>query len=198
MAEPTVAIIGGTGFIGSEIAAALTDRGYSLRLVTRRSGARKIRSRLPDLDLIETTVHDPGALSAALAGADAVIVMAGILHESSTGEFDRVHRDLPASIANACVANGIQRLIHIGSLGAGADAPSAYLRSKAAGEVALGTRLSMAQAYVMQLLPVKLLTVDNVRSMQVDNVCSEDHLAALGIDATPLEDIAPAYLSRSR
>jgi uncharacterized protein YbjT (DUF2867 family) len=41
---------------------------------------------------------------------------------------------LPKRIAEACAANGVHRFLHMSALGAAADAPSMYLRSKAAGE----------------------------------------------------------------
>jgi NADH dehydrogenase len=58
----------------------------------------------------------------------------------------------------------------------------------------LGPRLSYLQAAVMELLPGKLLTRDNVRSMTVDNVSS----APLPFDITPrpLEAVAPMWLAR--
>jgi NADH dehydrogenase len=44
----------------------------------------------------------------------------------------------------------------------------------------------------MELAPVKLLSRDNYYSMKVDNV-SEAALP-FGLDATPLEAVAPVYL----
>jgi uncharacterized protein YbjT (DUF2867 family) len=76
-----------------------------------------------------------------VAGMDAVINLAGILH-SRPGDpygpdFKAVHVDLPAAIAAACVAAQVPRLVQVSSLNAAAGAPSMYLRSKAAGEAAV-------------------------------------------------------------
>jgi NADH dehydrogenase len=66
--------------------------------------------------------------------------------------------------------------------------------------VGLGPRMSWWQARAMELLPVKLMSRDNVRSMQVANV--SDAQMPFGIAPTPLEAVAPVYLkgvySRSR
>ena len=60
--------------------------------------------------------------------------------------------------------------------------------------VGLGNRLSYAQAWLMELAPVALrvMSRDNYWSMQVPNVSAAQPL--LGLDATPLEAVAPVYL----
>jgi NADH dehydrogenase len=60
--------------------------------------------------------------------------------------------------------------------------------------VPLGPGLSSLQARMLELLPVKLMTRDNLASMQVDNVCDGPFPAVFGIVPKPLEAIAPEYL----
>ncbi len=60
--------------------------------------------------------------------------------------------------------------------------------------IGLGPRLSYLQALVMEFLPVKLLTRDNLRSMSVDNVCGCPWPDAFSFRPTPLEAILPTYL----
>ena len=57
--------------------------------------------------------------------------------------------------------------------------------------------LAYAQGFVFGLFPKPLLTVDQVRSLEVDNVVSEDAhtLQDLGAKPTPMSDILPTYLS---
>lgn len=59
----------------------------------------------------------------------------------------------------------------------------------------LGRSLSMLQAAVLEHLPGKLMTRDNIRSMSVDNVCQCDFPAAFGFAPAPLEAIAPLYIA---
>jgi NADH dehydrogenase len=56
-----------------------------------------------------------------------------VLH-GDAARFDRVHVALPRTLAAAAHAAGIRRVVHVSALGVAADAPSNYLRSKAAGE----------------------------------------------------------------
>jgi uncharacterized protein YbjT (DUF2867 family) len=51
--------------------------------------------------------------------------------------FARAHVELQQKIGDAARAAGVRRVLHVSALKAAADAPSGYLRSKAAGEAAL-------------------------------------------------------------
>ncbi len=57
----------------------------------------------------------------------------------------------------------------------------------------LNRALSFLQAAAMELLPVKLITRDNVRSMQIDSVC--DCPFPFGIKPQALEAVAPSWLA---
>ena len=60
--------------------------------------------------------------------------------------------------------------------------------------IGLNDRLSMAQAFMMELMPIKLMTRDNVRSMQVDSICSTAIAPELGVEPTALDVVVPEYL----
>ena len=60
--------------------------------------------------------------------------------------------------------------------------------------VKLNDSLSMAQGFMLELMPIKLMTRDNIRSMQVDNICSQPMASELAVVPTALEVIAPEYL----
>jgi NADH dehydrogenase len=48
-----------------------------------------------------------------------------------------VHHLFPQRLARLCAAAGVKRLVHLSAIGASADSPSVYARSKAAGEQAV-------------------------------------------------------------
>ena len=136
-----VVIVGGSGFIGSAIANRLCEAGVTVLIPTRRRSRAGHVLLLPNAEVVEADVHDPAALARLFEDADAVINTVGVLH-SRPGtpfgpDFARAHVELPQKIVTACRAAGVPRLVHISALGASADGPSEYQRSKAAGEHAI-------------------------------------------------------------
>lgn len=134
---PTISVLGASGFVGSHLTAQLSAAGYRVRVLTRRRARASHLTLLPNVEVAECDIYDEAALRQALAGSDAVVNLVGILHETSRASFTQVHAELPRRLAQACRAQGVPRLLHMSALQAAADAPSAYLRSKAAGEAAL-------------------------------------------------------------
>ena len=61
--------------------------------------------------------------------------------------------------------------------------------------IGLNKPFSYAQGLMLELLPGKLMTRDNVRSMEVDNVTEFEIAAELGVTPTPLEAVIPDYLT---
>src|SRR5882672_4509202 len=144
----SVLLVGGSGFIGRHVAAALTRRGLRVRVPTRRSERAKHLSLLPTVELVQADVFAPGALERLAAGCQAVINLAGVLHgrrgrRDERGpndygpDFARLHVELPQAIVRACRAAGARRLLQVSALGASAEGPSEYLRSKGIGEQAV-------------------------------------------------------------
>ena len=138
-----VLIVGGSGFIGTHVAARLSARGIRVVVPTRRRERARHLLPLPTVDVVQIGLDDPG-FGAALAGCDAVINLVGVLHGSHGNpygrEFAQAHVETPRRIVEACRRAGVRRVIHVSALGAGGDPaalPSMYLRSKAAGEQVL-------------------------------------------------------------
>ena len=61
--------------------------------------------------------------------------------------------------------------------------------------VGLPDSLAQLQAKIFGLLPVKIFTMDNYLSLQVDSVCSCNGLEALGITPHSVEGIMPAHFA---
>lgn len=129
-------MLGGTGFVGHALAARLSRAGHRISILTRSSAARRDVLVLPGVVLYEGDVHHSVFLRRQFKGSDVVINLVGILNERGhSGEgFKRVHAELPAKVASACREEGVRRLLHMSALNAAPDAPSMYLRTKAAGE----------------------------------------------------------------
>src|SRR5687768_4099466 len=73
--------------------------------------------------------HDASAWLPRLEGVDIVVNAAGLLRESATQTFDAVHARGPVALFTACAQSGIP-VIQLSALGAAADAPTEFLRSK--------------------------------------------------------------------
>ncbi len=136
-----VMVLGGTGFIGRNVAAALRARGHSVVIGTRHP--RRALARLPaglrDCDLRETHLEfltTCYAWKPLLAGVGVVVNAVGILRERGRETYDRVHNMAPAALAAACERMHL-RLIHVSALGLRKQALSGFIRSKILAERAI-------------------------------------------------------------
>lgn len=131
-----ILILGGSGFIGRHLCEKLARLPCRVTVPTRRRLNAQHLWMLPRIEVFEADVHDEAALARLVAGHDAVVNLVAILHGNQAA-FDKVHVELPAKLARACAATGVRRVVHVSALGADADGPSLYQRSKARGEQAL-------------------------------------------------------------
>ena len=129
-----VLVLGGSGFIGRHVVAALVRRGIKVTVPSRRRERAKHLILLPTVDVVETDIQAPRELERLARGQDAVINLVGVLHGP---DFDTPHVRLPEAVIAACRASGVKRLVHMSALGASPDGPSAYQRSKGKGEQAV-------------------------------------------------------------
>ncbi len=291
-----ICVLGGTGFVGRALAQTLAARGVAVRVVTRQRDTQAIFPSECAVEVVHGNVHYVSDLTEHFKDCDAVVNLVGILNETPTQTFAEVHAELPQKVAEACQYAKIGRLLHMSALGVGHDAPSRYLKTKAAGEDAakaacehltvfrpsvifgaqdnftnqfatllrympfvfplaagratmtpvfiddvvaafadalndpntfgqhydivgpttytladivrliartagirryvleLGSALSTAQALVLERVPGKPLTRDNLLSLSVPGVTDENGLLALGIEPQSMEAILPSYL----
>jgi uncharacterized protein YbjT (DUF2867 family) len=132
-----VLVLGGSGYVGRSVCAALSARGAALRVLTRDLLKARPLQVLPSVEIATGSPHDDATLAQALDGVDAVVNLVGILHQSRRQPFEKVHVELPRRIARACRAAGVTRLVHMSALHAGHEGPSEYLRSRGRGEDAI-------------------------------------------------------------
>ena len=128
-----ILILGGTGFVGHHVCERLERLKWRATVPTRRLASAKGIWMLPMVTPLEADIHDEAALARLVEGHDAVVNLIGVLH-GDKATFERVHVDFPRTVARACIASGVRRLVHLSALGADPNAPSMYQRSKAQGE----------------------------------------------------------------
>jgi uncharacterized protein YbjT (DUF2867 family) len=131
-----VCILGGTGFVGTELVTRLADAGHFVRVPTRVLVNGSHLLVLPTVEVLAANVHDLRALGRLFEGMDAVINLVGILNERGRrgSGFRAAHTDLATKIVEAARAARVKRLLQMSSLGADRAAPSLYLRTKADAE----------------------------------------------------------------
>ncbi|MDD2804177.1 MAG: NAD-dependent epimerase/dehydratase family protein [Elusimicrobiales bacterium] len=146
----TIAVTGGTGFVGRALCKALLARGFAVRIITRRRPAEP----LPGAAYAEADFSDPESLGRALDGADAAVHLAAALFCRSREAFLSANAGGTANLVAAANARPtLKKLVYVSSLAAGgpsaADAPrteadgenptSFYGQSKLEGEKAVKT-----------------------------------------------------------
>ncbi|MCK1639953.1 SDR family oxidoreductase [Bradyrhizobium sp. 157] len=123
-----IAVIGGTGLIGSTLVAHLSSRGHSVVSMSR-SG---------NVDISKAT--SPAYWLPHLAGVEAVVNCAGVLQDSPGDSTSMVHHHGIANLFAACEQLQIRRVIHFSAIGVDRETPSEFSRSKLAGDKALMER----------------------------------------------------------
>lgn len=136
----TLLVLGGTGFIGRHVVAALLARRERVAIGTRHPRRALRRSpaaaccELREAHLERLTC--PGDWLQVLEDVDVVVNAVGILRERGAETYDRVHHLAPAALALICARLGL-RLVHVSALGLHETARSRFLTSKLAGERAV-------------------------------------------------------------
>lgn len=140
MLHHNVILLGGSGFIGNQLAFVLANRGCLITIPCRRPHRHQSLKVHPNIRLVEANVLDEGQLNQLCRGQDAAINLIGILHQRRPDDFRTVHVNFIKSLVTACTQNKIRRLLHVSALGADqASGSSLYLRSKGEGENLLHT-----------------------------------------------------------
>ncbi len=144
-------VIGGSGFVGRHVVRALARAGWRVRVAVRRpdlAGHLQPLGTVGQIHAVQANVRYPDSVLAACDGADAVVNLVGILHESGRQRFDAVHVFGARIAAQAAAECGASRLVHISTIGADADSAAEYGRTKAAGEAEV--RAAYHQATILR------------------------------------------------
>ncbi len=134
-----VAVTGVTGFIGGHLAGELTRRGWRLRVLAR-SMPRLHGLAGPPVEVVQGSLSDPRALGVLVAGADAVVHLAGAIKGRNRNDFMAANAEGTAALATAWRAHAPEaRFIHLSSMAAREPGLSHYAASKHAAEERLAS-----------------------------------------------------------
>jgi NADH dehydrogenase len=137
---PIATVFGGSGFIGRYVTQRLARAGWRVRVAVRRPNeALFVRTYgvVGQVEPVQANIRDDASTRRAIAGAEVVVNCVGILVEEGRQRFDAVQGEGAGRVARIAAAEGVRRLVHVSAIGADPDGPSAYARSKAAGEAAV-------------------------------------------------------------
>jgi len=130
-----ICVLGGTGFLGTELISHLAAAGHWVRVPTRRLTHGSHLRVLPTVEVIAANIHDRRVLGELLSGMDVAVNLVGILNETHRVSFESVHVQLTAKLLEEARIARVRRLLHVSALGADAhNAPSRYLRTKGRAE----------------------------------------------------------------
>ncbi len=135
-----VTIYGGSGFLGRHVVRAIAKTGARMRVAVRRpelAGHLQPLGDVGQISPVQANVRFPDSLLAAAENADAVVNLVGILFPTGKQTFKTVQDEGAWHVAKAAQAASARVLVHVSAIGADANSPSAYARSKAAGEKAV-------------------------------------------------------------
>ncbi|MBV8237906.1 MAG: complex I NDUFA9 subunit family protein [Sphingomonas sp.] len=136
MKDRLVTLVGGGGFIGRYVAQALLAAGARVRVAQRDprdAWFLKPLGGLGQTQFVAADVTRPDTIARAVSGADHVVNLVG----SFAGDLGRVHVDGARAVAEAAAHSGAESLVHFSAIGADAESPSSYARTKAEGEAAV-------------------------------------------------------------
>jgi uncharacterized protein YbjT (DUF2867 family) len=150
MTGRNITVFGGSGFIGRYLVQRLARHGWIIRVAVRhpdRALFLKPMGAIGQITPVAASLRHERSIAAAVAGADAVVNLVGILHEGSlparallpraVQRFADIHTEGAARVARAAQAAGVSTVVQMSALGADPASPSEYARSKAAGEQAV-------------------------------------------------------------
>jgi len=132
-----ITLLGGSGFVGSNLAARLAKQGHEVTVLTRYRELCRNLLVLPQVEIVEGNVHHAPFLKKALAGSDVVVNLISSINEfrGRGRTYQSLHVELMESLVTACNENEVSKLVFVSALKADADeAPSEYLRTKGQAE----------------------------------------------------------------
>lgn len=151
MATRRATVFGGSGFIGRNLIRRLAAQGWGIAAAVRDPVGAEFLCPMGDVGQIVpigVNILDETAVARAVAGADVVVNLVGVLYESGKYTFDAVHRAGAERIARLARAAGVRRVVHVSALGADPRSPALYARTKAAGEAVL--RAAFPEATILR------------------------------------------------
>ena len=125
----SLAVTGGTGFVGRRLIQLAAERGHEVRALTRRPQEPR-----DGVEWIEGSLENREALEGLVTESDAVIHVAGVINAPDAAGFEAGNVTGTLAMLAAATAAGTRRFVHVSSLAAREPRLSQYGASKARSE----------------------------------------------------------------
>jgi len=129
-----IVITGATGFVGEEVVKQARAAGYPVRAIVRDPQRAQWLAERYGVELFHGNVLYAPAIEGAMQGANGVIHLVGIIHESKENTFERTHAQATKNVIDEAKKSGVKRFAHMSALGVRENARSRYHQTKWAGE----------------------------------------------------------------
>ncbi len=126
-----ILLTGANGFIGNQLLAGLRARGHEMVAAVRNPAA--FRLKWPGVEALAVDFNrdtTSAAWRSRLAGIDAVINCAGVLHGGRGQDIEAIHATAPIALFDACAAADVRRVVQISAISADAEAGTEYALTK--------------------------------------------------------------------
>ena len=114
MAQSLVTVFGGSGFVGRHVVSLLAQEGWQVRVAVRRPDAAlflKPAGVVGQVTPVAANIRDQASVERAIAGADAVVNLVAILHESGKQRFRALQAEGAGRIAAAASRAGLRHMV---------------------------------------------------------------------------------------
>ena len=136
-----ICILGGSGFVGTQLCARLTTEGFQVKVLSRNTNHCRHLQVLPTLSIHRIQDYSTERIAQHLEECSALINLIGILNERNNNgkEFHQVHVGITRAALQACEIKHVSRFLQMSALNADPNGPSYYLQSKGKAENYLQT-----------------------------------------------------------
>lgn len=135
----TIALFGGTGFIGETIVQYLSKNNHKIKIATRNPYLYqnlKIYGDIAQIELHKVNLNSEESINEFLKDCDVCINLVGILYETKLQKFKDLHLVFPKKLATIfSKISSSSLLIHFSALGVNLNSQSEYIKSKYLGEI---------------------------------------------------------------
>ena len=144
-------VIGGSGFLGRYVVKRLAAAGHVVRVAVRdpeRAMFLRPMGRVGQIVPLFANITSDAMLSRAIDGASVVVNLVGVLAERKAGDFTRLQAEGAGRVARIAAAAGVDHVLQMSAIGASAESPAKYAKSKAEGEALV--REHFAKAVILR------------------------------------------------